>query len=53
MTDYLEIEPMIVTRLKEKISNAQVLSSWGQPVIKENHNLPPSIMVFLEEECAK
>ena len=50
MTDYLEIEPLIIARLKEKISKAQVLSSWGQPVIKENHNLPPSIQVFLEED---
>ncbi len=50
MNDYLEVEPLIVARLKEKIRDVQVLSSWGQPVIKETHNLPPSIMVFLEED---
>jgi hypothetical protein len=50
MEDYLEVEPLIKTRLKEKIPNAQILSSWGQPVIKESHDLPPSVMVFLEND---
>jgi hypothetical protein len=53
MEDYLEVEPLLVSRLKEKIPDTQILSSWGQPVIKEHHNLPPSVMIFLEEECAK
>ena len=53
MIDYLEAEPLIVARLKEKIPDAQILSSWGQPVIKESHNLPPSVMVFLENDGPK
>jgi hypothetical protein len=50
MEDYLEVEPLIKARLKEKIPDAQILSSWGQPAIKENHDLPPSVMVFLEND---
>ena len=50
MDDYLEIEPLIVARLKEQIRDAQILSSWGQPVIKETHDLPSSVMVFLEDD---
>ena len=53
MNDYLEVEPLLVARLKEKIPDAQILSSWGQPVIKESHNLPPSVMVFLENDGPK
>ncbi len=50
MESYLELEPLIVARLKEKIRDAQILSSWGQPVIKETAELPSSVMIFLEED---
>ena len=50
MEDYLEVEPLIVARLKEEVRNARVHSSWGQPVIKETTDLPPSVMVFLEDD---
>ena len=50
MEDYLEAEPLIVARLKEKIRDARIHSSWGQPVIKETTDLPPSVMVFLEDD---
>lgn len=50
MDDYLKVEPLIVARLKAQVPNAQILSSWGQPVIKETADLPPSIMVFLEDD---
>ena len=50
MDNYFEVEPLIVARLKDKIRDAQILSSWGQPVIKETSDLPSSVMVFLEED---
>ena len=39
-----------MARLKEQVPEVQTLSSWGQPVIKESHDLPPSVMVFLEND---
>ena len=50
MNDYLAAEPLIVARLKDQVRDARIHSSWGQPVIKESHDLPPSVMVFLEED---
>ncbi len=50
MNDYLEVEPLIIARLKEELSDVQILSSWGQPVIKESPELPPSVMLFLEDD---
>ena len=50
MNDYLEAESLIVARLEDQIRDAQVHSSWGKPVIKETHELPPSVLVFLEDD---
>ena len=50
MNDYLEAESLIVARLEDQVQDAQVHSSWGKPVIKETHELPPSVMVFLEDD---
>lgn len=51
MENYLAAEPMIVARLQETISGAAIHSSWGMPAIRENHDLPPSVIVFLEEDA--
>ncbi|WP_085440190.1 phage tail terminator protein [Magnetofaba australis] len=51
MDDYLSAEPLIVARLKEQIRDARIHSSWGVPAIRENHDLPPSVIVFLEEDA--
>ncbi len=50
MDNYLEIEPLIVARLRAQIPDVPVFSSWGQPMIKEMVDLLPSIKVFLEED---
>ena len=51
MDNYLAAEPLIVARLKEQVADATIHSSWGMPAIRENHDLPPSVIVFLEEDA--
>ncbi|MBF0625842.1 MAG: hypothetical protein HQL82_13665 [Magnetococcales bacterium] len=50
MDNYLAAEPLIVARLKEYVSEAAIHSSWGMPAVRENHDLPPSVIIFLEED---
>ena len=48
MNDLLSPISSIVDRLKEKVPGVDILPAWGLPLVKETHDLPPSIMVFLE-----
>ena len=50
MDNYLAAEPLIVARLKEKVTDAIILSSWGVPTIQEKPDLPASVIVFLEQD---
>ena len=51
MENYLAAEPLIVARLQEQVTGATVSSSWGMPAIRESHDLPPSVIVFLEDDA--
>ncbi len=50
MHDYFAVEPLIVARLKECLAEATVQSTWGMPKLQETSDLPPSVLVFLEED---
>lgn len=50
MSDYLAVEPMIISRLNTKIPHVSIKSTWGMPKIQETIDLPPAILVFLEED---
>ncbi|ABK43779.1 hypothetical protein Mmc1_1268 [Magnetococcus marinus MC-1] len=50
MQNYLQIEGLIVQRLKDQLEGIRVLSSWGMPVIHEEAELPPTVIIFLEED---
>ncbi len=50
MHDYLAAEPLIVARLKEWIAEAMIHSTWGMPKLQETPDLPPSVLVSLEED---
>nr|CRH06131.1 Conserved protein of unknown function [Candidatus Magnetococcus massalia] len=50
MEDYLRAEGLIAQRLKEQLSDIRILSSWGMPVIKEEPDLPPTVIIFLEDD---
>ena len=52
MNDYLAAEPLIVARLKEQITSITVTikSTWGMPKIQETFDLPPAVMLFLEDD---
>lgn len=50
MDDYLAVEPLIISRLREEIANVTIKSTWGMPKILENCDLAPAILVFLEDD---
>lgn len=50
MDDYLAVEPLIISRLREQIPNTTIKSTWGAPKILENPDLAPAVLVFLEED---
>lgn len=50
MEDYLAAEPLIVARLNDQINNVTIQSTWGMPKIQETFDLPPAVMVFLEDD---
>ncbi|MBF0191628.1 MAG: hypothetical protein HQL99_10900 [Magnetococcales bacterium] len=50
MNDYLAVEPLLVARLNDQVNNVTVKSTWGMPRIQETFDLPPAVLVFLEED---
>ena len=50
MDDYLAVEPLIVARLNDQLNNVTIKSTWGMPKIQETFDLPPAVLVFLEED---
>ena len=50
MENYLALGPLLVSRLKEKLAYVSISLHWVMPHIKEAHDLPPSILVFLEDD---
>lgn len=50
MDDYLAVEPMIVARLEDQLADVTVKSTWGMPKIPESFDLPPAVLIFLEDD---
>ncbi|MBF0214550.1 MAG: hypothetical protein HQM00_13480 [Magnetococcales bacterium] len=50
MIDYLAIEPLIVARLEDQLADVTIKSTWGIPKIPETFDLPPAVLIFLEDD---
>ncbi|MBF0263607.1 MAG: hypothetical protein HQL97_17415 [Magnetococcales bacterium] len=50
MIDYFALEPLIIARLREKLTDISIRSTWGAPKIHETTDLPPAILLFLEDD---
>ena len=50
MDNYLQIEPLIITRLKDQIADVTIKSTWWMPKIQEHVDLPPAVLLVLEDD---
>ena len=50
MDDYLAVVPLIVARLTAQLAGVTIKSAWGIPKIQEQFDLPPAVLVCLEDD---
>jgi hypothetical protein len=50
MDDYLEAGSLILSRLREKMPEINLMRSNGKPAFQESPDLPPAVILLLEED---
>ena len=50
MDDYFAAGPLIAARLTAQLAGVNIKSTWGIPRIQEQFDLPPAVLVSLEDD---
>ena len=50
MDDYCAAGPLIAARLTAQLAGVNIKPTWGIPRIQEQFDLPPAVLVSLEDD---